>query len=198
MNRAKCPDTNVADYTTVVRRQLRDGDLLLCSGRGTFSKLIQRFTESAWSHVGFVLWSEKLQRVVVLESVEGKGVRSVPLSFYINNYNATGKPYRGQVFIGRDKRLDSGLTRGNMRRLGQWAVDRLGYPYDKREIVRIAHRITIGKRRSPHRDKTYICSEFVEACFGQMGLYFNHDERGFIAPADIAGASTVGLVARIV
>ena len=37
-----------------VRRDLRSGDLVFCSGSYVFSGLIQRFTRSVWSHVGIV------------------------------------------------------------------------------------------------------------------------------------------------
>ncbi len=34
------------------RKNIRSGDVLLCSGSGWFSKMIQRATKSLWSHVG--------------------------------------------------------------------------------------------------------------------------------------------------
>ena len=59
-----------------VRRELRSGDLVFCSGSYVFSGLIQRFTRSVWSHVGIVYRDEHLQRVFILESETGIGVRS--------------------------------------------------------------------------------------------------------------------------
>ena len=49
----------VSDYDRI-RRKLRSGDLLFCSGSYLFSGLIQRFTGSVWSQVGVVYRDEAL------------------------------------------------------------------------------------------------------------------------------------------
>lgn len=80
-----------------IRSRLRSGDLLLCSGKSWFSRLIQVATGSEWSHVGLILRLERLDRVMLLESVESVGVRAVPLSRYFENYQQTGQAYPGEL-----------------------------------------------------------------------------------------------------
>ena len=69
------------------RHQIASGDLLLCSGSGMFSRMIQASTKSVWSHVGFVMRLDSIDRIMVLESVEPLGVRTVPLIKYLTDYD---------------------------------------------------------------------------------------------------------------
>ena len=78
-----------------------------------------------------------------------------------------------------------------LRRLGRFAVDLFGYPYDKDEIAKIAARIVASKigftrrvRQAVKRDREYICSEYVWECYKSLGIHIAYDRRGFIAPAD--------------
>lgn len=196
----KLPRNRVKLYPTI-RPDLLPGDLLLCSGSGVFSKMIQKATSSVWSHVGFIIPLETIDRVMLLESVEPLGVRTVPLSFYVRNYNATRKPYPGCVFIARHSQM-AGATKAKLKRMSKFAVDRFGYPYDKKEILRIAARIgksLFGFKSSEiERDRDYICSEYAWECYNRVGITVPYDDRAFIAPKDFARPAEVSLIARIV
>ena len=85
------------------RPKIKSGDLLFCSGSGVFSRMIQEVTKSTWSHVGFVMRLDTIDRVMVLESLEPLGVRTVPLSKYLNDYDSRGNPYPGGIAIARHK-----------------------------------------------------------------------------------------------
>ena len=61
-----------------VRDQLQTGDIVFCSGTYFFSKSIQWFTKSVWSHVGIIYRDDNLLRIFVLESETAIGVRLVP------------------------------------------------------------------------------------------------------------------------
>lgn len=176
-------------HYNAIRDEIRSGDLLLCSGHSTFSTLIQKTTRSIWSHVGFILRVDPIDRIMVLESVESIGVRSIPLSNYAKDYNGTGKPYPGTIMIARHQDVNP----HEITHLSQKAVDLLGYPYGTDEIIRIAARISLYSLDLPEpRDETdkpmheYICSEYVHECFKSMGIHVNHNPMGFIAPADFA------------
>ncbi|MDF2868305.1 MAG: hypothetical protein K0S11_1775 [Gammaproteobacteria bacterium] len=80
------PDTPIRTYDSL-RNQILSGDILLCSGSALFSNLIQQATQSVWSHVAFILRLDAIDRIMVLESVESIGVRTVPLSSYVYDYN---------------------------------------------------------------------------------------------------------------
>jgi hypothetical protein len=163
-----------------VRRDLRSGDLVFCSGSYLFSGLIQRFTGSVWSHVGVVYRDEALQRVFVLESEAGIGVRLAPLSKYLRDYHGHRRPYRGQIVVGR---IAPGLDADQVRNAVSFGMDLLTKPYDNSEILRIAMRILfrIGRRT---RDRKYICSELVDECFRAAGVRFTRPDN-YVSPDDI-------------
>jgi len=170
------------------RHEIRSGDILLCSGNFFFSSLIQKATQSVWSHVAFILRLDMIDRIMVLESVESIGVRSVPLSSYLRDYNASGKPYPGRLMIARHQDMQP----KNIVNLSRTAVDLLGYPYAKEQIIRIATRISMSPLGLNHplanksSQHDFICSEYAHLCFHSVGVQVEHNPLGFIAPADFA------------
>jgi hypothetical protein len=187
------------------RPRLRTGDILLCAGTSGMSKLIQRATRSAWSHVAMILRVDAIDRVLVVESVESVGVRAVPLSHYVGDAATGRRGYDGELLIARHRLVD-GLDHPLLCQVLRVAVDLLGREYDSREIVRIATRIVTMRRREasgdgivsmPDRDNAYICSEFVWECLHAAGIDVAHDPRGFIAPCDFLADANVDPLFRI-
>ncbi len=175
---------------------------MLCSGSGWFSKMIQKGTKSVWSHVGFVMRLDNIDRVMVLESVEPLGVRTVPLSKYLDDYDNKNNPYPGGFVIARHDDFHSKATDAKLKKFGQFAVDLFGYPYDKDEIAKIATRISASylpfsakEKRELKPDREYICSEYAWECYKSIGIKIAHDKRGFIAPADFAKSKEIKLQA---
>ena len=186
------PKRPVDDYAKI-RGQIQSGDVLLCSGSGWFSQMIQAATESVWSHVAFVMRLEVIDRIMVLESVEPIGVRTVPLSKYLRDYNNDGNPYPGRLAILRHKDFHRLVSAPKLKKMGQFAVQLFGYPYDKEEIAKIAARIVSshlpfskGQKKKLKRNREYICSEYVWECYRSVGIKVPYDKMGFIAPADFA------------
>ncbi len=181
-----------------VRARIQNGDLLLCSGNYMFSKLIQKATDSCWSHVAFVLKVDAIDRVMVLESIEGKGVRTVALSEYVRNFEGTGCGYQGRLAIARHEDFAAKASPERLKEMSQFAVDRFAYPYDDEEIARITARIVgsaLGfKKGEIERDQEYICSEYVFECYQRLGIDIPYDKRGFVAPADFARDKKVSLL----
>lgn len=194
---AAFPKLSVVDYDTV-RTQIQSGDILIASGQYMFSKLIQKATDSCWSHVAFVMKLEEIDRVMVLESIEGRGVRTIPLSEYVDNFEGTGVGYNGRLAIARHANFTESSTPEGLRSMAQFAVDRLAYPYDEEEIARITARIVgsaIGfKKGEIKRNEEYICSEYVFECYQRLGIKISYDKRGFVAPADFANDKNVSLL----
>ena len=195
------PKKKVVDYKKF-RDEIRSGDLLLCSGSAWFSKMIQKATNSVWSHVGFVMRLERIDRVMVLESVEPLGVRTVPLSKYLNDYDSEGHPYPGGLVLARHKDFENKATEKKRQKFGQFAVDLFDYPYDKNEIAKIAARIAISwlpfsskEKKELKPDREYICSEYAWECYRHIGIPITHDSKGFVAPADFAKNENVSLLA---
>lgn len=191
----KFDNTKKSNYEDV-RNLIESGDLLLCSGNSLFSTLIKKFTSSKWSHVAVILkiqtmGSTPVNRLMVFESVEGIGARTVPLSSYINNYNGTGKRYPGEIVVARH----SQINKSNLTRMYDKAIDMLGHIYDKNEIIRILSRMIALKVSNiqcdtPIDDGEYICSEYVDECYRSIGVHIKKN-CGFIAPADFANDQNV-------
>jgi cell wall-associated NlpC family hydrolase len=175
-----------------VRADLRSGDLVFCSGSYLFSGLIQRFTRSVWSHVGIVYRDEQLQRLFILESEAGIGVRLVPISKYLRDYHGRRRPYRGQIVIAR---VSPEPGEALARQAVSFGMDLLTKPYDNFEILRIAARIAfrVGRRT---QDRKFICSELVDECYRAAGVRFTRRDN-YISPDDIWRDPAVALFSRV-
>ena len=140
------------------RSELRTGDIVLFSGKDFISWVTKKFTKSEWSHVGFIgRIGERVMLFESLESLSTSGVRCLPLSRKVREYN-------GKIVVGRH------ISFGE--RMNELFVDNalniLGSPYDKREIWRILMR-SMGFERD-RVNRRYICSEYVWDCFSHMGI----------------------------
>lgn len=190
------PTGDVTDYDTA-RGELRTGDLMFCSGTSWTSTLIQRATNSCWSHVALIVRLEEIDRVIVLESVESVGVRAFPLSKYVKGGYKPGKPYPGGIVIARHDDIPGRLGQGLIGIFGQSAVDLFGHAYDHVEIARIAVRIAVyrnsdkGFTAGLKQDDEYICSEYVYKCLSGLKIHIDIGERDFITPADFAADEKV-------
>ncbi|MBI5922819.1 MAG: hypothetical protein HY847_14395 [Betaproteobacteria bacterium] len=198
----KFPKDAVTHYDEAFRKGLLNGDVLICSGSGVFSSMIQQATDSVWSHVAFVLRLDSIDRIMLLESVEPIGVRTVRLSKYLEDYDNDGKAYPGGVAVIRNRNFSAKVGPQKLTQLAQYAVDQFGYPYDKDEIAKIAARILASrvpftkkqmKKIAP--DREFICSEYVARCYEQVGLDVQWNKLGFVAPADFAADVNFDLVA---
>lgn len=162
------------------RRDLQTGDLVFCSGSYFFSRGIQKFTSSVWSHIGMIYRDPTLERVFVLESETMIGVRLAPVSKYLRDYHGKNRPYKGNIVVAR---VQPEVDRAMLNKAISFGMDELTKPYDNLEIVRIAMRILFKISRRT-RDRKYICSELVYECFDRIGLPFKlRDE--YVSPDDI-------------
>jgi Permuted papain-like amidase enzyme, YaeF/YiiX, C92 family len=163
-----------------IRDYLETGHIFFTSGSYLFSGIIQRLTKSVWSHVAIIYKDEKLGRVLVLEAEPYVGIRLIPLSKYISDYQGKKRPYKGQVVVAK---LNFDLEEKRLNKAISFGLDELTRPYDNWEIVRIMLRILfrIGKRE---RNRSYICSELVRDSFAKAGVIFNMND-SYISPQEI-------------
>lgn len=192
------PNTPLSKYDEI-RAEIRSGDLLFCSGSGVMSKLIQKATHSCWSHVAFVMRLDEIDRVMVFESIESLGVRCIPLSRYLTDYER-GKAYPGGVILARHTAFSELLNSSPLSNLGQFAADQFAYAYDRTEIAKITTRIlqstlpfTKQEKQQLKSDKEYTCSEYVWRCYQQVGIDISHTESDYITPADFARDTNIHL-----
>ncbi len=173
------------------RPYLRTGDILLFNSHNLGSDIIEYFTHSLWCHAAMVFRMDEIKRVFILESVDTYGVRMMPLSVKLNGNDANMKPYPGKVLVGRHADASDFANLDKVSSMTQFALDRLGSPYDMRELVEIGARIGAGLVGLKLPDvvtakHAFICSEYVAACYQELGITLRPDNEGFLAPADIA------------
>src|SRR5262249_48811814 len=84
-----------------VRKLVRNGDLLRGSAKDPFSRLIRWSSGTPWSHIAIAYRIPAMDRVMVLESVQQLGVRSVPLSTFIAKTSTGVHPYPGCIVLAR-------------------------------------------------------------------------------------------------
>ncbi len=169
---------------------IQSGDILFVSGNSSIDNLIKFGTNSVWSHIG-LLFNVKdtiVSRVMMMESLITTGVRTVPLSSYVYNYNGTSKPFNGKIMVGRYHNFPT----DKLNLVADKAIDLLGYPYSSDDIANIAARIALSSTTgiklstSVGSDKSYICSEYVAVCYKAADITLPYNVDGYIAPNDIA------------
>ena len=168
----------------LAKSEIKTGDIFFCSGRYLVSELIKKLSNSLFSHVGLLVhWND---HVLVVESVEDDGVRVVPLTHYLFNYENSKGKYKGKMYIARHGVVDSpDFDKEKIKAMCDRAINLLNRNYDREEIGRIIARIGLGIGR--HKDdEEYMCSEFVDECFKEMGIELSRDPMGFIFPEHIA------------
>jgi len=131
INRSDLENLQLTPYESI-RDSLQSGDLLFASGNYLISNLIQKFTDSPFSHIGIIFPVKSLDRFLLLESVEDYGVRFVPLSKYLNDYEK-GKPYNGIIVLTRVE----GLDRKKMEEIAKFGIDQLTKSMTLRRLVEL-------------------------------------------------------------
>ncbi|WP_435353979.1 YiiX/YebB-like N1pC/P60 family cysteine hydrolase [Emticicia sp. SJ17W-69] len=162
----------------MLRNELQTGDLIFFSGNHWLSNLIRIRSKGAWSHVGIVVRIEEINRVFLVESILEVGVRMIPMSFVIKDYDGRNHPYNGRVSWARyrDLTFDKALI------IKEFALDNLSKQYDRKEYSRILWRTITGKAKVFH-DTKYTCSEYVYEAFKSAGIYLKYERGDFISPS---------------
>lgn len=188
-----------------LRGRIHNGDLLFCGGNFAFSKTIRYLSgRSKVSHVGIVYWWN--DRLMLLESVETDGVRVVPVSQYVHNYENSGKAYNGRLYLARDRRLHqvprdatqlaSTLHNPKVERLLGEAASLLNRKFSFKDVLVFFLQGTTG--RFQHEDnEEFLCSEFVAKCCAGVNIDYPEDGCGFIAPEHIAMSEHVEVLVEI-
>jgi len=199
VNLASIRDTRVTGYEDA-RDLLRTGDLLFCSGAKPLSRIIQAATRSPYSHVALVVRMTAIDRVLLLEAEWPYGVRVVPLSSYVKDWNGCGKRYPGHLLVGRHKTLDADGETALPFFLSE-LVDNLGRRYSLRRALRIGLREIVAlaglRFRELRLKKATVCSEYIYHAYSRLGIHIPWNNKGYILPMDIARHPDISLVCRV-
>lgn len=183
-----------------VRSLVRTGDLLLCSGAEPLSRIIQTTTRSPYSHVAMVVRMLSIDRVLLLEAEWPYGVRAVPMSSYLSDWNGTGKAYPGHLLVARHAGLDPGDENASGMFLSE-LVDNLGRRYSLKRALRMGLREIVAlaglRFRELQMKKATVCSEYIFQAYSRLGIHLPWNPKGYILPMDIAAHEEISLVCRI-
>jgi uncharacterized protein YycO len=171
-------DANLQNYLKI-RSELKSGDLLFFSGDHWLSSMIRGRSRSAWSHCGIVVIIEEMNKIFLVESVLGNGVRMVPMSNVFKDYEGNQQPYVGRVAWARHGKLS--LDKDKLRKVKEFCLDNLTKQYDNWEYVRILRRSFLGSKELFH-DNKFTCSEFVWEAFKYAGIKLPKERGYFISP----------------
>ncbi len=110
-----------------LRDCLQPGDVLLVEGNNHIAGVIKYLTQSTWSHSALYVGAIP-DRVapdgephVLIEAMLGQGVVSAPLSKYLRYHTRICRPV--------------GLTEADCAVVCDYAIDRLGFAYDLKNII---------------------------------------------------------------
>jgi hypothetical protein len=144
-----------------IRKEMKDGDILLFRGNGVLGKLIKWRRKSAYSHAGIVSWWKK--RLVVIEAV-GKGIIVSPLSKEVKKYDGGIDYFRPTDDISKEKRKE-------MIHIAQL---QLGKEYDVWGLLKLSWKMLWNKPLENNFDEKtipskFFCSEFVAFLYEKIG-----------------------------
>ena len=110
-----------------LRKSLEPGDVLLVEGNSHISRVIKYLTQSTWSHAALYVGpveganTQEGEPHVLIEAEIGQGVVSAPLSKYYPYHTRICRPI--------------GLSLEDCRTVCSYAIERVGFDYDLRNII---------------------------------------------------------------
>jgi hypothetical protein len=110
-----------------LRKSLEPGDVLLVEGNSHISRVIKYLTQSTWSHAALYVGpieganTQEGEPHVLIEAEIGQGVVSAPLSKYYPYHTRICRPI--------------GLSLEDCRTVCSYAIERIGFDYDLRNII---------------------------------------------------------------
>ncbi len=173
-----------------IRNELKSGDMILFSGGGFVSRMIQMRTRSQWSHVGMVikddwwdmllLWeSTTLSKIKTVHGRVRQGVAIRPLSEVIENYE-------GVVGV---RQLTFPLTDAQELTISELRQEFKGREYEqsKSELFKSAYDFIGGKNEEDLSSS--FCSELVAEAYQRVLFLSEQTPSNEYTPADLAELS---------
>lgn len=161
-----------------IRPKLDTGDIVLFSGSGFISRLIQMISKSKWSHVGMVIKSAEWDMLLLWESTtlskikdiesrkQTQGVQLVPLSERIKCYKEGCVAFRRLIGGTEEQRLDMQSKLKDFRS----EVKGRNYEESKWELFRAAYDGAWGLNEADL--SSLFCSEMINEAYRRMGLIY--------------------------
>jgi len=161
-----------------VRLQIKNGDVIMYTGKKILSRLISWLTRSPYSHAGIAVWWN--ERLMVMEAV-GRGVTIVPLSRNIYQHHGNVEWFTCKKEISEEDRLKMVI----------FAQEELGKSYARWKAMLLGLKILLNRNLSRKdqlgMENKLFCSQYVAQIYNSIGLDLkkNREDR-FMSPGDIA------------
>jgi hypothetical protein len=161
-----------------VRLQIKNGDVIMYTGKKIFARLISWLTRSPYSHAGIVVWWN--ERLMVMEAVM-RGVTIAPLSRNIYQHHGNVEWFTCKKEISEEDRLKMVI----------FAQEELGKSYARWKAILFGLKIlldrNLGRKDQLRMENKLFCSQYVAQIYNSIGLDLkkNREDR-FMSPRDIA------------
>jgi hypothetical protein len=161
-----------------VRLQIKNGDVILYTGKKIFARLISWLTRSPYSHAGIAVWWN--ERLMVMDAVM-RGVTIAPLSRNIFQHKGNVEWFSCRKEITEEDRL----------RMVIFAQEELGKSYARWKAVvfglKMLFKKDLSKKDELRMENKLFCSQYVAQTYNSIGfdLKKNREDR-FMSPGDIA------------
>lgn len=165
-----------------MRPSSRGIDIVAFSGTRVWSRIIRLRSHSSYSHVGIVCEMDGDEWVI--EALEGKGVRAVPLRVWFGwSGKITTFSFDPDVIgdVDRQQIIDFAKSRIGQEYASPWQFVR-SFGFITRWLCRL-----IGIRCDLETDR-WFCSELVAAAIASLG-HWHRAEPAEMTPADVCGLS---------
>ena len=175
-----------------IRDDLKTGDMVLFSGDGFVSRIIQMYTRSKWSHVGLVVKDEWYDMLLLWESTTLSKVKTVygnvRQGVAVRPLSEVVAKYEGEVGI---RQLERPLSDGQQVDIGDLRKEFKGRDYEqsKSELFKSAYDFIGGKNEEDL--SSLFCSELVAEAYQRVGLLSEHTPSNEYTPADLAVMPTI-------
>jgi hypothetical protein len=175
-------ESNILKYDQV-RREIKDGDVLLYKGKGLFRSgfiptLVQLVTQSPYAHAGIAVWWN--ERLMVIEAI-GKGVIVNPLSLSLERYHATVEWWCCKEEIPNEKRREMILYAQEV--LGKSYATLLAFWF----MIKMLFVGNFDKSDRFREETSLYCSQFVAQVYHKVGLDLKKGRSDrYMSPGDIA------------
>jgi hypothetical protein len=160
------------------RLQIRNGDVIMYTGKKILPRLISWLTRSPYSHAGIAVWWN--ERLMVMEAVM-RGVTIAPLSRNICQHHGNVEWFTCKKEISEEERLKMVI----------FAQEELGKNYARWKAVLFGLKIllntNLSRKDQLRMENKLFCSQYVAQIYNSIGLDLkkNREDR-FMSPGDIA------------
>lgn len=162
---------------------IQEADVILFSGANFLDQEIERFEVAPWSHAAMAFnWNGV---IMLLECVEGVGVRIWPLDHYLASFP-------GQICVFRADGLSNSQDAWLM------GLGLVGEDYNYVDIVDIFWRLDNDDRYGKVTETiSLICSMFVSLLLASVSITILPGRTGYVLPSDLAVAPQLSFIGRI-